>query len=191
MAKVLNGINLDAPVVLDIGSGYAPTPNCVHVDIREGLPDLDIVCDISREKLPLPDESVDGIVSNHSIEHVKWPQVKFVTDEWVRVLKKGGYALIRTPSLEFIVDRYTKGLTTAEWPGDEQRAAEIFGSITPAVWANIKLFAGQDYEGNVHYMCFDFEMLSNLLIRSGFSHVEKIDMEKEYSPGELQVRATK
>jgi len=191
VARILREIDYSKPVNLDIGSGFAPTPNCYHIDIREDLPEIDIICDISKEALPIKDASVNCIISNHSIEHVKWPLVKFVTDEWSRVLMKDGAALIRTPNLEFIIDRYLKARTTDEWPDDEKRAMEIFGSITPAVWANIKLFAGQDYEGNVHYMCFDFRMLEALLLRSGFSRVHQVDLGDEFSPGELQVRAVK
>lgn len=178
-------------VVLDIGSGHNPQPGCIHLDIRPGLPDLDVVCDFSKERLPFDDGSVDGVISNHSIEHISWTKVGFLVSEWIRVLKPGGWAKIRTPDLKFICTNYLAGKTTKEWPEDEAMATQIFGSCESSEIALIKLFSGQEVESNVHFACYDFSMLSKLLKKHGFSDVSPSQFETEFSPGELQVTAIK
>jgi len=184
-------IDYSKPIKLDIGSGFNPTPGYIHLDIRRDLPDLDIVCDFSKQPLPFSCGVVDEIISNHSIEHIKWTEVSFMVKEWVRVLRPGGIAKIRTPDLFMIVKNYMAGVKTKEWPDDEKRAREIFGQCEAAEIALIKLFAGQDYDSNVHYACYDFQMLSSLLKRCGFSQVESSRFGPEFSPHELQVIATK
>jgi predicted SAM-dependent methyltransferase len=147
--------------------------------------------DVTKEILPFPSESVDGIIANHVIEHMKWTEIKPVIADWFRVLKKGASLKIRTPNLEFIVKNYLNGVQTKEHPVDENAVKEIFGNVGPSEIALIKLFSGQDYDSNVHYACYDFKMLSALLKNVGFTRVQKEHFGSEFSPGELQVVAYK
>jgi SAM-dependent methyltransferase len=55
----------------------------------------DIVGDV--HSLPMPDQSVDGILSIYVLEHVEHPEKVF--SEMFRVLKKGGRALVCAPFL--------------------------------------------------------------------------------------------
>lgn len=177
---------------IEVGSGYNPHPGYLHLDIRKGLPQLDYVCDFAKQKLPFKNEEVDEILANHVIEHISFRRLPHVVSEWARVLKRGGKLVLRTPDLKFICEKYLKNETTPEWPGDEQYIKDhLSGRVTPAWWANIKLFSGQDYEANFHHVCFDFPMLRELLEKYGFGTVERIKLEKEFSPGELQVQAFK
>lgn len=189
--KFINSLSYSKPIILDIGSGYAPTPDCYHIDVRDDLPDIDLVIDISKESLPIACNSVDGIVSNHVVEHFRWTQISSILKDWLRVLKVCGWVKIRTPDLDFIINGYVNGPISKEWPGDEDNAKKIFGSYGPSEWALIKLFSGQDYEANVHYACYSFDMLSRLLKNVGFSDVKRVKFDQEYSPGELQVIAYK
>lgn len=194
LLEILTGINeLNyEPLKIEVGSGYNPHPGYKHLDIRKDLPDLDYVCNFSKTKLPFMDGEVSEILANHVIEHISFRKLPFVLGEWKRVLKRGGKLILRTPDLRFICEKYLKGEVTPEWPGDEAYIKEnLSKDITPSWWANLKLFSGQDYEANFHHVCFDFEMLKNLLEKYGFSRVKRIKMDKEFSPGELQVEAFK
>jgi ADP-heptose:LPS heptosyltransferase len=111
--------------------------------------------------------------------------------EWNRVLKPGGKLFFRTPDLEHICRMYLEGKKTKEHPDDEKFIKANFGEVTPAWWANIKLFAGQGYEGNTHYFAFDYDMAKGLLERFGFENIERVHIKPEFSPGELQVLAYK
>lgn len=179
-------------VRLEIGSGYAPQPGYVHLDVRPDLPQIDVVCDFSRERLPFDNGKVAELVSNHVIEHVSWRKLPFVLSEWHRVLEPGGRLFFRTPDLEFICRTYLARKTTPEWPGDEDFVRKhLAAEVTPAWWANIKLFAGQDYPSNFHNFCLDFDTAKALLERYGFERVARVDVKPVFSPGELQVEAYK
>lgn len=178
---------------LEVGSGHNPQPGYVHLDVRPGLPSLDKVCDFEKKKLPFPDNSFTEVLGNHVIEHISWRRLPHVVSEWARVLVPGGKLVLRTPDLYFIINRCLGGETTPEHPRDESFIKEHLtgGEITPGWWANLKLFSGQDYDANFHKVCFSFEMLADLLYRYGFTNVKREKFDVTYSPGELQVVATK
>jgi GT2 family glycosyltransferase/ADP-heptose:LPS heptosyltransferase/predicted SAM-dependent methyltransferase len=179
------------PIKLEIGCGYNPQPGFLHLDVRP-LPDVEYVCDFSKEPLPFEDNSLDEILSNHSIEHISWRGLPFVVGEWFRTLKPGGRVFLRTPDLEYIARSYLDGKTTPEWPGDEQYLTDNLSSeITPGWWANLKLYAGQDYPSNYHFMCFDFDMIKAFFERIGFTDVARLQIKPVFSSGELQVEAFK
>jgi len=79
--------------VIELGGGANPAihPN---VDIIAG-PNVDIVADFNK-KLPLEDESYDGIFSRYAIEHISWHNVECFIQEIYRILKPGGKAIIIT-----------------------------------------------------------------------------------------------
>lgn len=191
LENIVSSLNFE-PKKVEIGSGYSPHPGYLHLDIRKGLPELDYVCDFSKEKLPFKDGEVSEILANHLIEHLSFRKLPFVIREWHRVLSPGGKITLRTPNLRFICENYLAGKTTPEHPVDEGFVKEhLANEVTPAWWANIKLFSGQDYEANFHSVCFDFEMLKATLERYGFTDVKEEKFDKTFSPGELQVTAKK
>jgi SAM-dependent methyltransferase len=60
-------------------------------------PDLDEACVIGPDgRLPIPDHTIDIIVSDHVFEHVKQPSL--LASELERVLKPGGWLCARTPN---------------------------------------------------------------------------------------------
>lgn len=189
MARLIR--NVSFPCKIEVGSGGAPQPGYAHVDVDESMPDLHAVCRMGKEALPFPDNCATELLSNHSIEHVSWLDVEFVARDWFRVLSPGGRLFLRTPDLEFICKTYLAGKTTKEHPVDEGNMVKIFGDCGPAHWANIKLFAGQNYSGNFHYFAFDMEMLTQLLTRCGFIGVKRLDIVPVFSPGEIQAEAYK
>lgn len=194
LSKLLKNVRQENGEVkrVEVGSGFNPHPGYIHLDVRKGLPKLDYVCDFSKQRLPFDDGSVDEILANHVIEHISFRKLPFVVSEWVRVLSEGGKLTLRTPDLGFICRTYLSHNTTPEWPGDEEFIRKnLSDEITPSWWANLKLFSGQDYDANFHHVCFDFNMLSALLKRYGFSEVRSVKFDKEFSPGELQVEAVK
>lgn len=176
---------------LEIGSGQNPQPGYKHLDIDPNFPQIDYVSDLAKDGIPLPDASCDEILANHVIEHIPWRKLPFVLSECSRVLRPGGSMVIRTPDLEFICRSYLEKEITPEWPGDMDKMEEVFGSFGPSQWAIVKLFSGQDYESNFHFVCLDFEAAEQLLLRNGFSQVERVHLLPVFSPGELQLLARK
>jgi len=62
-------------------------------------------CDLSRDPISLPSESIDLITALEVIEHLV--NTDHVLREVYRVLKKGGHFLITTPNLAGWINRIT------------------------------------------------------------------------------------
>lgn len=191
MAKLLTQIDFSKPIKIEVGSGGNPQEGFVHVDVDESMPHLEAVCKMGKEALPFHDACASEILSNHSIEHVSWLDVEFVVKDWLRVLAPGGRVFLRTPDLEYICKMYLAGKVTPEHPVDESSMVRIFGDCGPWHWANIKLFAGENYPGNFHFFCFDYQNIKSFFERVGFVRCARLDIQPVYSPGEIQFECYK
>jgi SAM-dependent methyltransferase len=81
---------------VEVGSGYNPRPGYLHVDVRSGLPDLDVVA--PADQLPFPDDWADEILAVHMIEHVPAGALPEVLAGWRRQLRPGGRLMLHTPN---------------------------------------------------------------------------------------------
>ncbi len=178
------------PFKCEIGSGMHPHPGYLHLDTMADAPSLDLLHDISNP-LPFLNDTVGEVLANHVIEHVSWRDLPKLVKEMHRILRPGGQVFIRTPNLRFICESYLARRKTAEHPGDEKVIEESYGEISSGMWANLKLFSGQDYEGNFHNNCMDPDDLVNLFRRTGFGKVDLKNFGREFSPGEIQLVAVK
>ncbi len=167
-----------------------PQASYLHLDVIAGAPSLDILHDVSRP-LPFLDGTVGEILANHVIEHVSWRSLPSLVADLARIMAPGGKAFIRTPNLRFIAERFLAEQLTPEHPDDEKAIREGFGDMTPGLWANIKLFSGQDYPSNFHFNCMDPQDLAHLFRQAGFAHVKLEQFGREFSPGEIQLVAEK
>lgn len=80
-------------VILNLGSGTKRISSSpINVDFFP-FKEVDIVADITR--LPFRDGSVDGIINEVTLEHVR--DSRAAIEEMQRVLKKGGYLYVRVP----------------------------------------------------------------------------------------------
>ncbi len=159
---------------LEIGSGSNPQPGYLHLDCRAGLPHLDVLGDL-RAHLPFREGSVEEILSHSSVEHVSWRSIRETLADWYRVLKPGGRAIIYTPDFHYLCRMYLEGKTDTHLDVSYvEKARELFGACTPAAWAMIKMFAGQEYPENFHYAAYDFDMLKSLLEGVGFRRITRI-----------------
>ena len=178
------------PFRCEIGSGMNPTPGYIHLEIMPDAPSLDIRHDIANP-LPFLSGTVRVLLANHVIEHVSWRSLPALVGEICRVLVPGGRALIRTPNLRYVAKKFVRGKTTPEHPDDEKAIEQLYGRMTPGLWANLKLFSGQDYSSNFHFLCMDPQDLADLFRRAGFRKVELVPFGREFSPGEIQLVAEK
>lgn len=89
---LLNRLPPDA-VILNLGSGTRRiSSSVINVDLFP-FKEVDVVADITR--LPLKDNSVDGIINEATLEHVR--DCRAAIKEMQRVLKKGGYLYVVVP----------------------------------------------------------------------------------------------
>lgn len=84
--------------VLDIGCRREELkfPGAVGLDIMDG-DGIDVVHDLNSRPYPFPDDHFDMVIANHIFEHIH--DLVPVIEELYRVMKKGGYLIIRTPFL--------------------------------------------------------------------------------------------
>ncbi|MEX2191461.1 MAG: class I SAM-dependent methyltransferase [Bacteroidota bacterium] len=106
--------------VLDIGAGRGGDlrlardhhPSCelhaieVYPEYQKALKQEGIIVhplNIERDPFPFPDESVDVVVANQILEHVK--EIFWVFHEATRVLRTGGHFIIGVPNLASLHNR--------------------------------------------------------------------------------------
>jgi SAM-dependent methyltransferase len=138
---------------INLGCASKPLPGFVNVDIRD-IPGVDVIDDISKlEKFE--DGSVNLIYVSHVLEHFGRREYMNVLKRWHDVLKEGGILRIAVPDFEKIVEHY-----------NENRNLELLRGF---------LYGGQTYAQNYHYCSWDFQSLSNDLIKIGFKEIKRYD----------------
>lgn len=176
-------------IKIELGGGLYPEPGTINIDCID-VPMTTIKLDFTENKLPFEDATVDEVIMNHSIEHIPVKKVTFVMSELARVVKYGGKVKVRTPNLDYIIDQYLAHKKEMEQPKDIETFEEAFGPMTPAIWVNLRLFSGQDYDSNHHFMCFNQEMLVNLFKKHGFN-ASMWFIGRNYQTGELRIEFIK
>lgn len=113
---------------LNLGCGDKFLPGYVNVDVADERLGVkpDVVCDI-RKLTAFNDNTVDEILSVHTVEHLwRWEVVE-VLKEWVRVLRSGGKMILECPNLKSACEEFLKDPSTASGPGTEgQRSMWVF-----------------------------------------------------------------
>lgn len=102
---------MSGPVYLNVGCGSVKIPGFINIDRQRGA---DVRCDVTRG-LPYGDSSVDGIYSEHFIEHLRQPDIASFLRECRRVLKPGARVRIATPDLQELVADYHNNAWRRPW----------------------------------------------------------------------------
>lgn len=164
------------------GKGHPKLTDWIVVDIRESA---DVAMDITKEKLPYEDNSVDLLFCSHTLEHIYRHDLTFVLDEFYRVLKdKTGILRISVPDIEKACRHYALGDTSFF----RKSTIAAYEEEVPigGLLANWFYSFRDDNLGNGHVHCFDFRYLKGWLEQSGFTSVKKMKFGKSGSR-ELQV----
>lgn len=96
----------DGALMLDIGCGENPRPGHLGIDRKLGSEAFPLAF---ADGSPIPDNSVDAIVSSHTLEHFSHTQTREVLAHWISKLKPGGYIKIAVPNFEWIAKNYLEG----------------------------------------------------------------------------------
>jgi predicted SAM-dependent methyltransferase len=83
-----------SPVGVDLGCGDSKLPGYVGLDYVDG-PQVDHVLDLTTERYPFEDGSVDAVYSAHFLEHIEKPDHVF--NEIGRICRDGASIEIWTP----------------------------------------------------------------------------------------------
>lgn len=137
----------------------------VRADVDPGVAP-DILCSAVDMRGHVASASFEALWSSHTIEHLHDHEVPQAFSEFLRVLKPGGFVILRCPDLAAIVEAITAaGAETVVYMSPA-------GPITPLDM----LFGHRDAiaRGNgfmAHHTAFTDERLGRMLIEAGFTDV--------------------
>lgn len=110
-----------------------------------------------RSPLRCPDGVIDGVFSEHTLEHINFADARRLLSELHRVMKPGAAIRIAVPDLEKYVDFYgARG--QGEFQGLFSSGAEAIAYLT------------QDH---YHLSVWDYELLARELASAGFADIAK------------------
>lgn len=158
----------NGPLRLCIGSGAAPIPGWVNIDIS---PPADVLLDV-RYGLPLPDASVERIYSEHVVEHLDVADGLALMREWRRTLAPGGVVRIATPDLEYVVSVYRSTWKEQDWVNWPEYAWIDTG--VRMLNASVRLWG--------HQYLYDFDELALRLRQAGFTTVTRCALGESEHP---------
>lgn len=138
---------------IDIGSGGTKTDYYTTVDLY-GKPD--IIAD--ARQLPFNDNSIGHILANNLLEHFFPQDAQECLAEWKRVLKPGGVLVVMVPSIDVLIDIWTKA---------EDKSIDLWNSIMARVYAM------HDKPGMGHKWGYTLQSLSLAIYGAGF-HILKL-----------------
>ncbi len=132
---------------LNLGAGDCPLDGYENLDRKTG-----------QEVYPLPqypDNSIDEVRASHVLEHFGRGDVYYVLQEWVRVLKPGGWLKIAVPDFDRVA-RYH-----LEHPEDEEYDAEGY------------ILGGQTDSNDFHHSLYNEDRLRSVFEALGLTDIQR------------------
>jgi predicted SAM-dependent methyltransferase len=165
---------------LDIGCGRNAHKNFINIDYL-WHPEVDLCWDIKRG-IPLSTGSMDGIFTEHCLEHFDLPVAFGILKECYRILAPGGVLRIAVPDAELYLNLYyqrNRGDTSVRFPFEGDESFEAM--FSPLLSVNRVYY--QDRDSPFGHRCmFDFQLLELLLLRLGFKSVYKTNFREGSDP---------
>jgi predicted SAM-dependent methyltransferase len=145
---------------LHLGCGPFLFDGYVNVDGEYMKDNPNIVIHDITENYPIPDNSVDEILSVHVIEHIEFWIVKDMLKEWLRILKPGGKVIVEWPDVlkasRFIVQN--PNCLVSDDKRDKKHTIH-------ALYGNPRY----KHRAMMHAYGYSIESMSKILLDSGFS----------------------
>jgi predicted SAM-dependent methyltransferase len=164
----LNGLKY-----LDVGCGWNTHDNFINVDYL-WHPKIDICWDITCG-LPFQDSSIEGIYTEHCLEHFSLPTAVGIMSEFRRILCPGGVLRIVVPDGELYMDIYnnqTIGDNTKKFPFQDR---EAFNGICSPILSVNRIFYFERESLFGHRFIYDTHLMIQLLKHCGFGWAKKTD----------------
>ena len=169
--------NSDPKILLNVGAGHpksgARIPAAFQSEAwKEVRLDIDPanepdVIGTMLDMSAMPNESADAIYSSHTIEHLYPNEIPLAMNEFLRVLKPQGYAVITCPDLQAAAEMIVqdKLLETAYTTGSGM-------VVTPfdIVYSH-REYTGRDKPFMAHHCGFTLKVLNGTLRSNGFVSV--------------------
>lgn len=167
-ASLRRRLDLDGGVVtplrVEIGGGPFPSPGYVHVDADRSSRHLEHLA--HAWQLPFADGSVQELLAIHVLEHVHPTSIDRTLGEWRRVVAPGGYAEIHVPDAATVFPAFLSSTNEKKW----DLLIPIYGTTGDPTAR--RRGVAPDLER--HHIIYDFDLLRQVLLRSGFEHVDDV-----------------
>ena len=155
---------------LNLGSGNTYKDNFINVDFF-GNKMIDYGMDL-RFPFKIETNSIDGIFSEHTFEHLSHLEVDNALSECYRILKAEAKIRIIVPDLSILIERYSSN--DDEW---FQKWHDLVLKDSSRHYMKkyfTKMFA-INFTANYysHKSCWDFESLKKVLSSNGFININK------------------
>lgn len=146
---------------LNVGCGAKISSSFINLDFV-WRPGIDLCWDVTKG-LPLANNQLQGIFTEHCLEHIALDHCRFVLEEFCRVLKPAGILRIVVPDAEHYLDLYHRARNgqPTQFPYMEP------SNVTPMMYVN------EIFRGFGHRYAYDAQTLKELLIKAGFTDVQK------------------
>lgn len=179
--NVINRDRVQSLQYLNFGCGPNVHTSFINLDFAWG-PRIDICCDITQG-LPLPSRSLDGIFTEHCLEHIAFDACCGVLKECHRVLRPGATLRIVVPDAGLFANLYVQAQAGAavQFP-----YARDYPTSTPMMHLN------RIFRDHGHLFAYDVPTLSRLLNECGFVEVVPCSFRQGRNPNLLldsEVRA--
>jgi len=169
---LISTAKLSARSLVNIGCGRNILADFINIDYQ-WRPGVDICWDL-RKSLPLRSESIEGIFTEHCLEHVDFDVCMKALSEFFRILKRDGRVRIVVPDAEMYIDLYSRSkrgeVVAFPYIGSNQSTLserECQVGFSPIMAVN------SIFRDHQHRFAYDFETLANMLRHVGFKKVER------------------
>ena len=157
----INRQSIKDKVMLNVGCGPCPLDEFINLDYFWS-PKIDICWDIVGKPYPLEDNSLEGIFTEHCLEHIPFESCLANLKEFYRMLKPNGTLRIVVPDGELYCDLYQqrKSNSGVQFPYGE---SEETGMIS----------INRIFRIHGHLFIYDYETFELHLRNAGFSKIKK------------------
>ncbi len=151
---------------LDLGCGPNMSRAFINLDY-DWKPGVDVVWDITRG-LPFRSGSLQGIFTEHCLEHLPFAATAGVLREARRILAPGGRIRIVVPDGEIYLGAYAAPTRAAM-----EAAMPYWESDRVGRWHTPMVSVNRIFRDHGHQFIYDFATLRHMLEDAGFSSIEK------------------
>ena len=165
-------LNINNNNYINLGCGNNYIDNFINVDFY-GTKNIDYGLDL-RFPFKIESYSIDGIFSEHTLEHLSHHEVENALSECYRILKTKGKIRIIVPDLSIFIKKYCSN--DDMWFQTWQDVVLEDPSRHHMKKYFTKMFAiNFTASYNFHKSCWDFESLENALSIHGFKNIKKCE----------------
>jgi predicted SAM-dependent methyltransferase len=154
---------------LNVGCGPKLLHGFANLDYL-WVPGIDLCWDIT-EGIPLPDHSLQGIYSEHCLEHLEKSVATDIVRDFHRLLKPTGTLRIVVPDAELYINLYIRARN-----GEAIKFPYVEGKYLPIEPLN------RIFRDHGHLYAYDFCSVQEMILSAGFPSVTRVSFMRGRDP---------